>query len=368
MEKLTITSVMAAFRSHILFFLILVLASTGANAMEVNKYISGSWFNPSQDGHGFSIEVLDDDTTVVYWYVYDLQGNPLFLVGIGENVEDQVIADTYIQRGMKFGEFRSADVDQEYWGQLTLTFHDCDRATLEYDSTFVSNAQSYGRGTIPLTKLLSLDGLGCSDNPSAGTYQGAQWDSFSVTNFAPATTWLTPSNVLTSIITDTVETNVLLGTVDFIGDDKIHFEGTRYDIHGGHTQVTGSGEFSEGGIRLSLSDDKELGGNLLAVFRNVTKLDDWVGTYTIEDIELGPSGHVTLHPDGKVSGSTHGGCDIDANWGAWSSELNMILINGNFTNCPHNGWLYLTGHRNSNGNLIMTGADGTFGMSFTLMN
>ena len=40
--------------------LLLFLFSLDAWAVNVDRYMSGSWFNPDQNGHGLSIEVLPD--------------------------------------------------------------------------------------------------------------------------------------------------------------------------------------------------------------------------------------------------------------------------------------------------------------------
>ena len=64
-------------------------------AFAIGPAYSGSWFNPDQNGHGFSLEysVLNDETPIfaAYWYVYDSEGNPIFLPGVGEPEEGNTV-------------------------------------------------------------------------------------------------------------------------------------------------------------------------------------------------------------------------------------------------------------------------------------
>ena len=50
--------------------LLLLLVTFNVSAIDIKPSLSGSWYNPDQDGHGLSIEVLDENRTLVYWYVY----------------------------------------------------------------------------------------------------------------------------------------------------------------------------------------------------------------------------------------------------------------------------------------------------------
>jgi hypothetical protein len=80
--------------------LVLVLVATAmllfhTGAFAIGPTYSGSWYNPEQSGHGFSLEysVLSDQTPVVvaYWYVYDSEGNPIWLIGRGEPEEGNTV-------------------------------------------------------------------------------------------------------------------------------------------------------------------------------------------------------------------------------------------------------------------------------------
>ena len=137
-----------------------VMISQPVWAMDINSTHSGSWYNRLQDGHGLSVAILDTDRTLIYWYVYTPDGTPTFLLTVGQNQGDSTTGDTYIQTGMKFGEFNPNDHELTMWGTSTVTFHDCNNLTLEYSL----DDPAYGSGVIPMTKLVGLSGLECSDS------------------------------------------------------------------------------------------------------------------------------------------------------------------------------------------------------------
>jgi hypothetical protein len=127
--------------------------------------ISGTWYNPAQSGHGVSIEVLDDERVLAFWYVYDLAGNPVHLYLDGRIEDRRIVATAHLSRGMRFGVFNPAEHQLLRWGSVTLDFSSCDAAQLSYvaDGVFAS----YGSGTLPLQRLSRISGVGCSLTPAA---------------------------------------------------------------------------------------------------------------------------------------------------------------------------------------------------------
>ncbi len=126
---------------------------------KINAGLSGSWFNLDQAGHGLNVEVLDETRTVVYWYTYHTDGTPMFLYMDGTNDGNSITGRTYYSTGMKFGEFNTEDWELTVWGTTTVTFHDCDNATIEYSG----DDPAYGSGTIPMIRLTSVSDLPCAD-------------------------------------------------------------------------------------------------------------------------------------------------------------------------------------------------------------
>ena len=60
---------------------------------------SGTWYNPDQSGHGLSIEVLDDERTIAFWFSYTPNGLPMFLEIIGVNDGHTVTGPAYYNEG-----------------------------------------------------------------------------------------------------------------------------------------------------------------------------------------------------------------------------------------------------------------------------
>lgn len=119
--------------------------------------ISGTWYNPEQSGHGLSIEILDDERALAFWYVYDPQGNPVHLYLDGRIDGRRIEATAYAPRGMRFGSFRRADLELPAWGEVSLDFSSCDRGLLQWDS----DLPAYGSGSSEIRRLSRISGLDC---------------------------------------------------------------------------------------------------------------------------------------------------------------------------------------------------------------
>jgi beta-glucanase (GH16 family) len=132
---------------------------------------SGSWYNESQSGHGFSMEFdqLESGATqaVIYWYTYDNQGNPIFMLGNG--IADGYELEIQFQSpyGMKYGEFDPDSVTRAVGGTARFDFTDADNATFSYTPSDFSDA-NWGHATaiaaLPLTRLFAIP---VSDTASA---------------------------------------------------------------------------------------------------------------------------------------------------------------------------------------------------------
>ena len=136
--------------------LCLVLA-TPARA-ELPAGISGAWYNPQQSGHGFTIEVLSDTRALMFWYVYDPAGNPVFLYIDGSIVGHAITGTAYAPRGMRFGQFNRADLQLPEWGTVRLDFSDCDHAVMRFDAI----DPTYGAGAIALQRLTRILDSSCT--------------------------------------------------------------------------------------------------------------------------------------------------------------------------------------------------------------
>ncbi len=122
----------------------------------VGAGISGSWYDPTHDGEGFNIEILEGDVPLLYWYTYDPSGNQHWLVGVGTIDGNQLIFDTLIvTSGGIFGsEFNPADVERETVGSAAFSFFDCDSGEITYEVDGIT-------GDMNLTRITSISTLEC---------------------------------------------------------------------------------------------------------------------------------------------------------------------------------------------------------------
>ncbi|MBD8525204.1 hypothetical protein [Pseudomarimonas arenosa] len=154
--------------------LLLLGLCCGLVRADVGPEFDGTWFNPEQSGHGFSIEVVNDQRAVALWYSYDLDGNPLTLYLDGEIEGSRIEGPLYAPRGMRFGEFDPADIELPVWGSMAIDFSDCNSATVSYQPS----ADGFPAGSLPIQRLVKFAGPACelSTAPGlpSGVYQGDQ--------------------------------------------------------------------------------------------------------------------------------------------------------------------------------------------------
>lgn len=336
------------------FFLIF---SVSVHAIDVKPSLSGSWFNPAQNGHGFSIEVIDQDTTVVYWYVYDHDREPIFLVGVGKNQGSKVVADVYYQDGLKFGEFNGNDLNQRRWGSLTLDFHSCDRSTLSYNSNMEHSGEVFGSGTIELEKLLSIAGNKCREFAPAGIYHA----SF----IYPGEVGIGIATVFENGVTAYFAANDY-GAVSGFGEMTLH-SNNRFEIQVGEYVFDGSygeyviqGEFD----RDSMTGSTNTGASIIATRTDATFMDGVTyqqiqGTYDLKDEFENYSGWIEIKSNGQLIGSSIDGCDISGEVIIPDPEFNQYWVEAELKNCSNATWIAAAGaYDREDDLLIFIGATG----------
>lgn len=123
---------------------------------------NGSWFNQDQDGHGFSIAFGQfengDPIAVVYWYTYDDEGNPIFLLGTGNLEGSRIEIQLQSPVGMKYGLFDPDSVIPESGGVAVIEFTDTQNATFNYTPSEFSISR-WGHSAIeslPITRLFTV--------------------------------------------------------------------------------------------------------------------------------------------------------------------------------------------------------------------
>lgn len=133
-------------------------------SVTVDGYMSGSWYDPAQSGHGFDIDITDQDNQVVaYWFNYAPDGSGkqvwFYAQGTYDSTRNSVTLDAGITSGARFPPmFNSGDVTLTRWGTITFTFTDCNHGTASWKSTL----PGYGSGSIPITRLTHIKGTACA--------------------------------------------------------------------------------------------------------------------------------------------------------------------------------------------------------------
>jgi len=127
----------------------------------IETHYSGSWYDPTHDGEGYTMEVLPDDRALVYWFSFDPEGNRRWFFGAGEFSDDKLIFDNMLTtRGGRFGsDFDPDDVVKTDWGSLELDVN-CDNGSANYESS----EGSFGSGTLNVQRLTTLWQLECKQN------------------------------------------------------------------------------------------------------------------------------------------------------------------------------------------------------------
>lgn len=139
---------------------------------QIDPSQSGLWFNPAQNGHGVEVTMLSPTSGTLTWFVYDGQGRPLHLGGVGTVTGNRLTVPVTYNRGMRFGTFVSADNRSDAWGEVSVTFTGCNTAQLEWTSSYTLDGFSFGNGSMPLTRLTTVAGLPCGKRRGSGTYTG----------------------------------------------------------------------------------------------------------------------------------------------------------------------------------------------------
>jgi len=124
---------------------------------------SGSWYNPHQSGHGFSIEVNESEDgssqAVIYWYTFDDNGQSISMGGSGIPDGNRVEIEFESPVGMKYGEFDPLTVVREDGGSAVFEFSDSGNATFSYTPSAFSISK-WGHTTpivnLPLVKLFAI--------------------------------------------------------------------------------------------------------------------------------------------------------------------------------------------------------------------
>ena len=126
---------------------------------------SGVWHDPAKSGQGFTTEVVDlggRAHLVAVWFVYQ-NGEPIWMSGLGEIVDNAATVPVRISRGGQFPPaFDPSQVQFEDWGTLRFTFNSENTAEVSWNT----DAPGFDDGQMALTRLVQIADINRDDQDS----------------------------------------------------------------------------------------------------------------------------------------------------------------------------------------------------------
>ncbi|MDC8012077.1 plastocyanin/azurin family copper-binding protein [Tahibacter soli] len=130
-----------------------------APAFAITPAITGNWYDPAQNGHGFQLEMISPTLVTAFWFTFDNAGNPAWLVGSGTVDGDRIVMAVNRSTGGRFPpNFDAAAIVNRPWGTWTLTFGGCDAGRVEW---VTSDPSFTTPGVLSLKRLTQIQGVGC---------------------------------------------------------------------------------------------------------------------------------------------------------------------------------------------------------------
>lgn len=120
---------------------------------------SGSWYAPSESGHGYLVQVIEGDPTrvILTWFTY-LNGQQHWMIADGVIDGDQVEMTAYHARGPNFPpDYDAEDYQQSVWGSITFKVNGDDAATV----TWQPDDPAFESGSLDVVKLTHIDRYRC---------------------------------------------------------------------------------------------------------------------------------------------------------------------------------------------------------------
>jgi hypothetical protein len=277
----------------------LLLIGASATAKTIDPTISGSWYNADQSGHGLSIEYVDENTTVIYWYVYTPDGQATFLVTAAQNQDMTASGTAFIQEGMRFGDFDPGNLSQEEWGSVSVTYNACDSITLEFDAAL----PGYESGLIEMQKLVSIEGVKCADNPLWGNYdvvlENASASDITVGRLA---VFENGDTVFYGLGANGINPVVGSGTATSLSDSQISIEGEISTPRFGVPEpFVATGELTTNGFEVA-SQQLNIIGTRTDDFQLPLATSELQGDYQLTEYPNIRSGVLDISAEGSVTG------------------------------------------------------------------
>lgn len=288
-----------------------------AQVNELKPEITGSWYNPAQDGHGFNFQALDETTLLVFWYTYDAAGNSTFLLGTLalDEITGEYTGTLQRTEGMVFGQFDPGTVSRIEWGTLSVAFDGCDRGVADWRSTMAG----FPDVTIPIQRLTRTNLFVCIDDPVPGNYAITTLEDDG--RRVEGNALVLPNGDLYLAAGEIEMEYVVAGTLRQITSLGLRADGTRYTLteDGSSPQQTGPfrvpatlNRSGFGGMpEIALPTNAFLRGTPLRDFRRNVPVASLAGSYSLIDtVASATLATVDIATDGAVTGSVINGCRL----------------------------------------------------------
>lgn len=129
----------------------------------ISPRIGGTWYDPAQSGQGITVELIDDGRVLLYWFTFDDQGDPAWLIAEGHpNARDIRLFAQTVSGGLFPPNLDPDLIDRRDWGSIDLTFDQCDRGSMRWETS----AAGFRSGSMPLQRLTGRASDGCNAEPS----------------------------------------------------------------------------------------------------------------------------------------------------------------------------------------------------------
>jgi hypothetical protein len=144
-------------------------------SLPINPDLSGSWSDPDGEGHGLVIEILGDEQVLVYWYVTDTFGSPVWLAGNGRMTAQGLQVDMTESIGTYFPpDFNSELIEQHHWGVLNIHFTSTETLLLSWDPV---DSRRYPPATLNMRQFTRISNTQPSANHLlSGAHSGSWFD------------------------------------------------------------------------------------------------------------------------------------------------------------------------------------------------
>jgi hypothetical protein len=353
-----------------LLLLLVVFAPLPAHA-QLDASYSGLWFNTAQSGHGLEVTLLSPTSATVTWFVYDGQGNPVHLGGVGEVSGSTITVPAFISRGMRFGSFQTADNRTEAWGTLVVSFASCSAAQLQWTSNYTLNGFNFGNGSMPLSRLTTVSTLPCGRRAGSGIYSGVMR---ATTGNASFTVTGIFDELGRAVLIADDGTAVYQGQYTTTASGTLAIQGNTqaaigFQFPNGQTRLdfNGSGPFRDGDFINGTFTTPVLTGNYTLItdarYRRGASLDRLTGRY-VGTVRNNLTVTLNVSAAGAITGSDTGGCQYNGTTTVPNPLYNAYSVEVVITGCsPNNGTyrgpMVLGDAQNfGDGRLMLVGASG----------